>query len=92
MAVKLVKKTTSYSNSVGNYMINYSIAQSNEEKAEKIFAEIKAGEIRVGSLFANVDGSLNLNFNAGIYTEDKATIFSTCLTDITSIFDELNKE
>ena len=98
MATKLSSvKRSSYANQVGDYNIEYSIVQNNGEKAQQITANIKhvnykRGDTVTGVIYANVDGNLNVNFNPGISTEDKIAVFSTCLTDITSIFDELNKE
>lgn len=82
---------TAYSNNVGDYNISYSITQNNEELAEKITADIKKGELRYGNVYAVNDGSVNVNFNAGISDEDKKLVFSACVDDVKTIFDELNK-
>lgn len=82
---------TSYSNNEGDYNISYNITQNNEEKAERINGDIKKGELRYGNVYALNDGSVSVNFNTGVSDEDKKTIFSTCVDDVKSIFDELNK-
>lgn len=82
---------TAYSNEVGDYKISYGITQNNEEMAERITADVRKGELRYGNVYANSDGSVNVNFNPKVSDEDKKLIFSTCVDDVKTIFDELNK-
>jgi len=83
---------TAYSSNAGDYTISYSITQNNEEKAEKISGTIKKGELQYGTLYATSDGAITVDFSAGILDEDKKLIFPTCVDDVKSIFEELNKQ
>lgn len=99
MAVTKLSSVTrsSYSNEVGGYTIEYNIARNEGEKAMQITGNVRSNTSKRSdpvacNIYAGVNGDLNVNFNPGISADDKTLIFSACLTDVDSIFNELNQE
>ena len=99
MAITKLSSVTrsSYFNEIGDYIIEYNIARNEGEKAMQITGSVRSNSSKRSdpvacNIYAGVNGDLNVNFNAGISAENKTLIFSTCLADIDSIFNELNQE
>lgn len=95
--VKLSSVTRSaYSSAVGGYIVEYTIAQNTGERAETINGIVRSSESPKSlpaacNVYAGADGSMNINFNPGISSEDKTLIFSSVVADVDSIFKELNE-
>ena len=86
MATKLSETTRiAYKSTVNDIEMNYLISLEGSERPSNIYATLRRGEARLGSITQDSHGTLNMNLSSSISEEDAATILATFFSDAKQI-------